>query len=156
VGNNLQLVGLGAPDLFRNSSNVNYPYKIEDVVSIKASSASSEPYNYYYYFYNWKIQTYECTSARTEFEIIPHTCSNVEDISLQNLSIFPNPSRGVFMFNNLDNLYFEFKISDVFGKVLLKGNSEQKEINISHFANGVYFVEINSESGNKFVKLVKQ
>ena len=156
MGNNLQLVGLGAPDLFRNSSNVNYPYKIEDVVSIKASSASSEPYNYYYYFYNWKIQTYECTSARTEFEIIPHTCSNVEDISLQNLSIFPNPSRGVFMFNNLDNLDFEFKISDVFGKVLLKGNSEQKEINISHFANGVYFVEINSESGNKFVKLVKQ
>ncbi|HPX76365.1 MAG TPA: M4 family metallopeptidase [Bacteroidales bacterium] len=155
IGYDLQLVGLGAPDLFRNSSNVNYPYEIEDIVSIKASSAGTEPYNYYYYFYNWKIQTYDCTSARTEFEIIPHTCSNIENISVQNLSIFPNPSKGVFSFNNLDNLDFEFKISDVFGKILLKGNSEQKEIDISHFANGVYFVEINSENGNKFVKLVK-
>ncbi|MCK9255677.1 MAG: PKD domain-containing protein [Bacteroidales bacterium] len=155
-GSDLQLVGLGSPNLFRNDGNVNYPYEIEGLVSIKSSSAGADSQDYYYFFYDWKIQTYDCVSERVEFEIIPEICSDIKNINLDNLSIFPNPSTGIYSFINSENLEFNFQITDISGSTLLKGNSQQKEFDISHFANGIYFIKISSELGNKFVKLLKQ
>lgn len=66
IGNNLQLVATGSPDLFRNNNNsANYPYEIDGLISIKESSASLPQYNApgnYYYFYDWEIQESNCYS----------------------------------------------------------------------------------------------
>jgi PKD repeat protein len=64
VGVNLRLAGPSKPNLFRNNSGVSYPYKIDNVLSIKHSSASSAPMSYYYYFYDWEIVEGECVSPR--------------------------------------------------------------------------------------------
>lgn len=64
VGNNLQLVGLGAPNLFRNNGGVNYPYIINGLLSINKSSAGTSPLQYYYYFYDWEVKEPECASQR--------------------------------------------------------------------------------------------
>lgn len=61
---NLQLVGLGVADMYRNNAGVNYPYEVPGVVSIWKSSAGTSPYNYYYYFYDWEVKEQECTSSR--------------------------------------------------------------------------------------------
>jgi Zn-dependent metalloprotease len=64
AGTNLQLCGPSTPGLYRSqSANLSYPYKIEDVVSIKYSSASSDIYGYYYYFYDWEIAIPGCHSG---------------------------------------------------------------------------------------------
>lgn len=66
VGNDLQLVATGSPDLFRNNNNsANYPYEISGLISIKESSASLPQYNApgnYYYFYDWEVQESNCYS----------------------------------------------------------------------------------------------
>jgi PKD repeat protein len=66
VGNNLRLVGVGSPDLFRTNvaSALSYPYEIGGVLSVKESSASQNPTGYYYYFYGWEVQPESCISAR--------------------------------------------------------------------------------------------
>jgi len=71
VGTNMQLVGPSSPNLYRsNSTNLSYPYKIDNVVSIKSSSASSAPTQYYYYFYDWKIALPGCHSNVGKVDII--------------------------------------------------------------------------------------
>ncbi|MBI4646112.1 MAG: M4 family metallopeptidase [Bacteroidia bacterium] len=62
VADNLQLVGLESPNLYRNNAGVSYPYEIPGQISIKWSSASTNPYNYYYYFYDWEVQAESCIS----------------------------------------------------------------------------------------------
>lgn len=66
VGNDLQLVATGSPDLFRNNNNTaNYPYEISGLISIKESSASLPQYDApgnYYYFYDWEVQESNCYS----------------------------------------------------------------------------------------------
>lgn len=62
AGTDYRLAGQAAPNLFRNSSNCNYPYDISGLVNIKESSASSNPTGYYYYYYDWEIAEY-CVSG---------------------------------------------------------------------------------------------
>ncbi len=64
VGMNLRLAGPSSPDLFRNNGSVSYPYNIGNDISIKQSSATSNPLGYYYYFYNWEVVDGECVSPR--------------------------------------------------------------------------------------------
>ncbi len=66
VGSNLQLVGSGSPNLYRNNNNsASFPYEISGLISIKESSASVAPYNSpgnYYYFYDWEVREPNCYS----------------------------------------------------------------------------------------------
>lgn len=54
AGSDYRLTVGSNPRLFRNSGGVQYPYVIDNVVSIKNSSADNQ---YYYYFYDWEVET---------------------------------------------------------------------------------------------------
>jgi len=71
AGVNLQLVGPSSPGLYRSDLNANlsYPYKIDNVVSIKYSSATTNPTGYYYYFYDWDIMISGCDSELGTVEV---------------------------------------------------------------------------------------
>ncbi len=73
---NLKLVGPLSPNLWRNDAGCSYPYNIGNVISIKYSSASTNPTGYYYYFYNWEVKEPDCESAKVPVQII------ISDISL--------------------------------------------------------------------------
>ncbi|MFO8054060.1 MAG: M4 family metallopeptidase [Bacteroidales bacterium] len=62
AGSDFKLAGPVSPGLYRNDNGLNYPYTSEGLVSIKYSSAGSDPLGYYYYFYDW--------------EVIPQACQN--------------------------------------------------------------------------------
>ncbi len=64
-GEDYQLQGPPEPDLFRNGNLVNeYPYLVEDIISITRSSATPAPYDlaYYYFFYDWEVMRTSCSS----------------------------------------------------------------------------------------------
>lgn len=71
--------------LFRNDGGVTYPYEIEDMVSIKTSTAGTTPFGYYYYFYDWQVRPAACKGDN----------ASVENIPTEFVSIFPNPVRDV-------------------------------------------------------------
>ncbi len=71
VGVNLQLAGPTFPGFYRNNdaADLNYPYDIGGLISIKFSSANTAPTGFYYYFYDWEIQEEACRSFRKEILI---------------------------------------------------------------------------------------
>jgi PKD repeat protein len=161
IGEDLQLVGLGAPDLFRTNegSYLDYPYTIDGIVSITGSSASTGPTDYYYYFYDWEIITPSCKTSFVEVELIPEECtSSIEQELLNNITIAPNPTGSEFRLFGLSELEdYKLIITDISGKqieVLTDINNEF--VNVSDYADGVYFINISSEIGSKVIKLIKQ
>lgn len=70
VDNNLRLVGIGSPDLYRNNAGLNYPYTLPGILSIHSTSATTNPTGYYYYFYDWEVQEPSCFSPRVQVDAI--------------------------------------------------------------------------------------
>ncbi|WP_299903011.1 PKD domain-containing protein [uncultured Aquimarina sp.] len=57
AGNDMEIGFLEEANLFRSNDNVNYPYTVNNIVSIKRSSATTNPQGFYYYLYNWEVST---------------------------------------------------------------------------------------------------
>ena len=57
AGNNLEIGFSEGSNLFRNNEDTNYPYEINDIISIKSSTSETAPLDYYYYLYDWQITT---------------------------------------------------------------------------------------------------
>ncbi len=74
----------------------------------------------------------------------------VEDQQLQNFTIYPNPSNGVFKINH-DFITSEapYQITDIIGKVIQTGtlSGEQTELNLSTVQSGIYLL---TASGSTF------
>ena len=75
---------LGGKNMFRNNGGVNYPYNTPGILSIKRSSAGTNPMGYYYYFYDWKIRKPECASNRVEVHAFINNTAPVADFVLTN------------------------------------------------------------------------
>lgn len=158
IGTNLQLVGMGAPNLFRSNTEatLSYPYTIEDIVSIKYSSASTGPTDYYYYFYDWEISTPECLSPFTSVELIPDICNNIYGDQNSMIEVWPNPGEGIFYIKNLQQNPYNINISDVTGKKIISINDfNESVLDLTNLADGVYFVEIWNEDNSEIFKIVK-
>lgn len=56
-------------NLYRNNGGANYPYKVDDLISIYSSNATNEALTYYYYFYDWEVQETGCVSASVEIAV---------------------------------------------------------------------------------------
>ena len=160
VGQDLQLVGLGSPNLFRTNSAdylTGYPYTVTDVASIKHSSASTGPTSYYYYFYDWEISTYECQSPFATVELVPSECTqSIDEKILNNIYAAPNPSEDNFVIFGLNNLEsYSISITDITGKTIDRDFMHNtNSISLKGFSQGVYFVKIESQNGNKVLKLI--
>jgi hypothetical protein len=80
--------------------------------------------------------------------------------SLQNVSLFPNPTRGQFNLVRMDAATeVEVSVLDLQGKVLTvaKWNEgvDTLSIDLSSFANGVYMVRMTSEEGSRTMRVSK-
>ena len=65
-------------------------------------------------------------------------------IRISEFSILPNPSDGNFVlkFDGLPEKYYEIKIYDALGRVLISAKQEVENQKISlHTADGIYFLE---------------
>jgi len=83
---------------------------------------------------------------------------------INNLSIYPNPSRDIFnvSFTSKDKQDLRVRILDIIGEELINENLEQfigeytKQINLSDQAKGIYFLEIETNDGIINKKLILQ
>ena len=83
------------------------------------------------------------------------TTTNMIDITIaENIKIYPNPVNQVLQVDAPDN--YSAKIYSVIGE--LKLLTIEKQINVSHLKNGIYFIVIKNENGQtvKSEKVIKQ
>ena len=81
------------------------------------------------------------------FDVAGSDCTGVgvNDISDTNVSIYPNPSNGIFQLSGISEGVVE--VLDITGKTVLKQViSGQTNIDLTAFQAGIYFVKVNSEN----------
>jgi hypothetical protein len=78
----------------------------------------------------------------------------IENVNQTNgISIYPNPSNGIFHINStqLDNVNYVINVYNMTGQNV-KQLSNTKDVNISSLNNGIYYIEIISENSTVTLK----
>lgn len=106
---------------------------------------------------------YKSNSINNNNSFAPLTVSVLQQVTglnenenlLANLFTHPNPSNGVFLINSSNNVEVnKIIVTNNIGQVVYFGE-QQSKIDISHLNNGVYYATINTNKGNKVIKLLK-
>ena len=85
--------------------------------------------------------------------------SNVNEIMLDRINIYPNPTTGELTITNYELKIMNVDVYDVYGRKLqskIVNLQSEIVINISHLPAGVYFVKIRTEAGEVVRKVVKE
>ena len=155
---NIKELGYKSPRLVRTFNNTQYPYIIDNVLTINASTFGAI---YYYYFYDWEVH-YDhvvCQSDIREVTAFVERPTDTGDITAQltNIEIYPSPAFDKISINYPEQLSVKsFSIVDIQGKEKYFQNSKVTEVDISHWNTGIYFVTIISEGRNYTSKFIKQ
>ncbi len=138
--NNANL-GYNAPRFQR--SNIqgagSYPYVLPGFVTLTGNNQGNA---YYYYFYDMHFAKplYTCISNR-----VPVTAFITDGVSGINanysVSVFPNPSEGVFNIQTNFN-YTKVEVLDILGRKISITNAHINELNLSNFSKGTYMLEL--------------
>lgn len=77
-----------------------------------------------------------------------------EIIAQNQISIYPNPSKGTFYINSKNVLDGkEFKIYDLTGKLISSGSiNKNQELNLNHLNQGIYVLNIDGQHNFKIIK----
>ena len=89
------------------------------------------------------------------FYLVKSSTLSVDDNSLSNFSLYPNPSINSVELNSTNTPISEISIYDLSGKLLLskKYNSEINiNLNTSNLASGIYLLKINNKKSIKLIK----
>lgn len=154
---NVQQLGFKSPRLVRTFNNTNYPYVIDNVLTIGASTFGAI---YYYYFYDWEVHYdhVECQSEIRDVIAFVEKPSAIGDILLDHsaLKIYPSPALDKIFLKFPDQLSVKvIQINDANGKQHLSVLSKATEIDVSHLNPGVYFITILADKKimpEKFIK----
>jgi hypothetical protein len=87
------------------------------------------------------------------YEILTATLGT-DKLSLNKTAIAPNPVADVLHFSG-DAVITAVTVTDLSGRVVLQSKSAN-DIAVSHLTTGIYNVSVQSGSGTKALKMVKQ
>lgn len=92
--------------------------------------------------------------------IIVSPCTSIGELNsgTGELVIYPNPNSGEFFVEFKNGLKKDIDVYDIMGRAIITTQSEDDKIvmNISEYANGIYYVRIRSDEYVKIVRVVKQ
>ena len=77
----------------------------------------------------------------------------INNNSVLNLKIFPNPSKNIIQIDNLHNS-IEYEILTNYGSIIKKGSTNGK-VNIEFLSNGIYFLRLKTKFNQQILKFVK-
>jgi hypothetical protein len=100
-----------------------------------------------------------CTSVAT-VNMTSFICTSIKSnvAALAGLSVYPNPTNGMFIVELVNGLNKTIEVSDVTGRTIVSANSSDDKIdmNLQTLANGIYYVTIRSNNAVEVMKIVKQ
>jgi len=100
------------------------------------------------------------TSFTKNFDIEVKELVGINDLEFVNIKIYPNPTTGQLQIENYELRIDGVEVYDIYGRKVqmspVSFMSPETVINISHLSSGVYFVKIQTETGEIVRKVVKQ
>ncbi len=118
----------------------------ETIVGIQINYEQTSIGSYEAYFDDFLIE--EAQSLNT---VLP------DNYSTQLVSVYPNPSNGVFNMTNINNKKINIAVYNLLGELLLNKNSEESSITIdlSNQPTGIFILRVNDDKYANIQKLVK-
>lgn len=93
------------------------------------------------------------SSEPDKIEIFSKTALNINSFSKDNVTIYPNPSSGVFKLNTtVQDL--DYQLINIQGRVLEKGAVVKNQLDFSKYNQGVYFLRLSASNKSTFIKKI--
>ncbi|AOW21630.1 hypothetical protein LPB138_13485 [Urechidicola croceus] len=92
--------------------------------------------------------SYDCSGAA----VIPLDIKNIDEYSLANIQIYPNPTTGILNINSAIELT-RVEMFDILGKKILE-TEETTRLDLSKYRAGVYLLNLHSENGKTVRKIM--
>jgi hypothetical protein len=110
-----------------------------------STGSGSQPWAYYYF---------------DDFNVSLDSTSSIDELSIEDIIISPNPSTDVFTISKVNGLLLNgnFTINNLQGQQIMSAdihNEKQFTIDLKNFANGVYLLKMQLREGIFIRKLVK-
>lgn len=86
---------------------------------------------------------------------ISYTTLSVADVDNLNFNVYPNPTNGILHFTSKTSLD-RIAIYSVLGKELVNTSENLEQINISHFASGMYIIKAYSNNSVAVKRIMKR
>jgi hypothetical protein len=77
---------------------------------------------------------------------------SINEFKTQNVSVYPNPSKGVFKIKSNIEL-INYNLINIQGQLMDSGNIIHGELNLSNYSRGIYFLELMNNE-NRFIKKI--
>lgn len=142
-------------NLYRNTTGVNYPYELDGVVRIVGGSEN----NAYFFFYDWKVEEI-CISERAEIAASTGECTGIDEYSIADVAIYPNPTNGSFQVTWNGPGVESIEISNLHGAVIqsqiILSAEQTVRIDLGDRSAGIYFVQLVGEGMNARRRIVVQ
>tara|TARA_R110000787_G_scaffold15134_5_gene46831 strand:+ start:2478 stop:3887 length:1410 start_codon:yes stop_codon:yes gene_type:complete len=94
-------------------------------------------------------------SDREGFLVVKSSTLAIEENSISNFKIHPNPASNTININSINFPISDIKIYDLSGKLLLSNKYNSlinTTVNISNYSNGIYILKLNNEFTTKIIK----
>lgn len=103
------------------------------------------------YDHFWDLGTFN------KFTSSNYSILNIDSLSIDKISIYPNPAENQIQLSNIEGFYVEVRIYNLLGKqVFYQSQISNESIDISSLSKGIYLLKMNTEGKSKTQKLVIQ
>jgi len=104
---------------------------------------------------------YEKTHDRDDLHYyLDYSCENKTDVAqvkfIDKPFVYPNPTQNIISVKNIESEEYTYALFDYNGRLISKGTSENKAIDISRFTAGLYVLNINDNGQSYSFKIIKQ
>lgn len=114
------------------------------------------------YSYKYVVDNGACDADTTEVILSIGSCNylGAEDVSLlENVTVSPNPSNGLFQISGISSPDFKFEVLDLNGRVVISERSitsSVTNVNLNTVETGVYMVRLKGDGSEKMIRIIKQ
>lgn len=114
------------------------------------------------YVYKYVVDNGACDADTTVVILSIGSCNylGAEEVSLlENVTVSPNPSNGLFQISGISSPDFKFEVLDLNGRVVLSEKSitsSVTNVNLSTVENGVYIIRLKGDASEKMIRVIKQ